>query len=176
MWTIPVLLLIVVGELLFYFNITNKVTVPSGPVITPSLEPLEIRDTLPTGSTAPPFLYEPDILEEIRRRTIDEERKVSIQINNIGTVNEVTQNYSDSYNRSADLYLDILHNKGVAHSKYFLNKNNIKIYIVSKDGQKKEASIPDIKQDDKIEVKEIVNVIDFNTKEYIYSYTIEIAQ
>jgi len=161
-----ILLLVIVGELLFYSYIKNGGVVRYQGLLVHA-----------------PFQYEPDIIEETRNRLIDEEHKVSLQTEEIGTVNEVKQNYTDSYNRSADLYLALAHkaysqdpNKPVRISPYFLNKNNFRIYIVLKDGQKKEASISDIKQGDKISIKTIINIINLKTKNYIYVYSIEITK
>lgn len=153
---------------------STHVTAPSGPVTTPSPESLEKRETIPSGPVTTPFIYEPDILEDMRKRTINEERKMNIHLESIGKVNEVKENYSDSYNRSAEIYLDIRYNNSPRQSQYFLKKNNIKIYIVSKDGQKKEASISDIKQGDKIKVNEIISIFDLKTKQFQTSYIIEV--
>jgi len=137
---------------------------------------------IPLSLNHAPHQHNPEILEETGRRVIDEEHKVSIQIDDIGTVNEVTQNYSDSFDRTADLYLSVVH-KGKPQdiiknklSFYFLNKNNIEIYTISKDGQKKEAAISDIKKDSQIDIKTITSIIDFKTKQYKYLYVIEIAK
>jgi hypothetical protein len=158
--------------------------IPYTPTPTPmqKITDIETASNLTNDPSHAPFQYEPDILDEVRSRIIDEEHKISIQFDDIGIVDDVKQNYTDSYNRFAEFYLSIAHKtktqdpNEIRSSNYFLNKKDIIIFKVSPDGQKKEAAVSDIQKGDAIVVKKIINIIDFKTKQYNYSYSIEISK
>lgn len=174
------LLFITIGELIFYIYYKSSLNLKnpssSSVSVVVSSPTLEVRDTLPTGPITTPFIYKTNVWDLLSKRDITDDHRITVQIDNIGTVVEAIPDYSDSFDRTADLYLSIRYNKGSGPGMLFLEKDNLKIYSVSEDGQRKEASISDIKPGDKINYQEIINITDEQSdiENYKYAYNIEI--